>query len=87
MLGTILKAKRLIPFAWGVLCGTAGVSILSSTDAKKVYTHLTAAGLRAKDSVLETAEKVRENCEDILAEAKELNESREVDSIIVEDEA
>ena len=35
-------------FAAGILFGTAGIKILSSKDAKKVYTHCTAAVLRAK---------------------------------------
>ena len=30
-------------FAGGLLFGTAGISILTSEDAKKVYTHCTAA--------------------------------------------
>ena len=35
-------------FAAGVLFGTAGVKILASDDAKKLYTNCTAAVLRAK---------------------------------------
>ena len=42
-------------FAAGVLFGTAGIKILSSKDAKKVYTHGTAAALRAKDFCMKTA--------------------------------
>ena len=34
-------------FAAGVLFGTAGIKLLSSKDAKKAYTHATAAALRA----------------------------------------
>ena len=34
-------------FAGGVLFGTAGLKILTSRDAKKVYTQTTAAVLRA----------------------------------------
>lgn len=41
---------------------------------KKVYTNCTAAVLRAKDSVMKTASTVQENAEDILAEAKQINE-------------
>lgn len=41
--------KHLGLFAAGVLFGTAGLKILSSKDAKKVYSHTTAAVLRAKD--------------------------------------
>ena len=35
-------------FAGGVLFGTAGIRMLSSKDAKQVYTQGTAAVLRAK---------------------------------------
>ena len=37
--------SKLAIFAGGVLFGTAGIRILSGKDAKKVYTHGTAAGL------------------------------------------
>ena len=68
--------KRLGLFAAGVLFGTAGLKILSSKDAKKAYVHVTAAGLRMKDSVMGTVTTVQENAADILASAKELNEDR-----------
>ena len=41
--------KKIALFAGGTLFGTAGVKILASDDAKKVYTQCTAAVLRAKD--------------------------------------
>ncbi len=63
-------------FAAGVLFGTAGIKILSSREAKSVYTHTTAAVLRARDSVMQTVTTIRENVDDILADAKELNERR-----------
>lgn len=72
-------------FAAGVLFGTAGIKVLSSKDAKKVYTHTTAAVLRAKDSVMETVTTVRENAEDIYADAKAINQQRaqqEADAVI-----
>lgn len=71
-----LKLKNLALFAGGVLFGTAGVKILSSKDVKKVYVEGTAALLRARDCVMKTAETVQENAEDILAEAKQINERR-----------
>ena len=43
---------------------------------KKVYVEGTAAVLRARDCVMKTAETVQENAEDILAEAKQINERR-----------
>jgi len=63
-------------FVGGVLFGTAGVKILGSKDAKKAYTHTVAAALRAKESVMTTATTIRENADDILADAKEINEKR-----------
>ena len=68
--------KKIGLFAGGVLFGTAGVKILSSRDAKKVYTECTAAALRAKDCVMKTVTTVQENAEDILAEAQQINEER-----------
>ena len=63
-------------FAAGVLFGTAGIKLLSSKDAKKVYANCTAAVLRAKDCVMKTVSKVQENAEDIYAEAQQINEER-----------
>lgn len=40
--------KKTGVFAAGVLFGTAGIKVLSSKDAKKVYTNCTAAVLRSK---------------------------------------
>ena len=68
--------KKIGLFAGGVLFGTAGIRVLSSKDAKKCYTHATAAVLRAKENVMETVTTVRENCDDILSDAKEINEQR-----------
>ena len=67
---------KLAVFAAGVLFGTAGVKLLSSKDAKKVYTHTTAAALRAKDSVMTTVTALREGAEDVYADAKAINERR-----------
>ena len=69
--------KGALLFLGGVLFGTAGIKALSSRDAKKAYTHCTAAALRAKKSVMETVTKVQENAEDIYAEAKQINLDRE----------
>ena len=68
--------KQAGVFLGGLLFGTAGIKLLSSKDAKKLYAHCTAAFLRAKDFVMKTTTTVQENAEDILAEAKEINEKR-----------
>lgn len=71
-----IDRKHMGVFAAGVLFGTAGIKILSSKDAKKIYTHGTAAALRAKDFCMKTAAAVQENAEDIYAEAVLINEER-----------
>lgn len=71
-----LDKKHSGVFAAGVLFGTAGIKLLSSKDAKKVYTNCTAAVLRAKDCVMKTATTIQENAGDIYAEAKDINEAR-----------
>lgn len=68
---------HLACFAGGALFGSVGLKLLTSRDAKKVYTHLTAAGLRAQKSVMETVTTVQEEAADILAAAKDINAGRE----------
>ena len=82
----MIDFKKLGIFAGGVLFGTAGIKILSSKDAKKAYTHTTAAVLRAKDCVMSTATNIKENAEDILADAKDINDQRIAeDAEVIED--
>ena len=78
-------AKKTGIFAAGVAFGTAGIKVLTSKDAKKLYANCTAAVLRAKDCVMKTVSKVQENAEDIYAEAQQINEEREAAEEVVED--
>ena len=78
---------HLACFAGGALFGSVGLKLLASRDAKKVYTHLTAAGLRAQKSVMETVTAVQEEAADILAAAKDINAEREAKEAEVEVEA
>lgn len=71
-----IDGKKTGIFAAGVLFGTAGIKILASKDAKKLYTNCTAAVLRAKECVMKTAATIQENAEDIYAEAQQMNEER-----------
>lgn len=71
-----IDIKKTGIFAAGVLFGTAGVKVLGSKDAKKLYTNCTAAALRTKDCVMKTATTIQENAEDIYAEAQQINEER-----------
>ena len=68
--------SKVACFVGGTLFGSVGLKLLSSKDAKKAYVHVAAAGLRAKDCVMETVTKVQENTADVLAAAKDLNEER-----------
>ena len=70
------NSKCAALFAGGVLFGSVGIKLLTSKDAKKAYTHITAAGLRAKESVMETITTVQENAADILAGAQDINAGR-----------
>ena len=68
--------KNIALLAGGFLIGTAGVKILGSKEARKVYAHTTAAVIRAKDCVMTKADEIREGCGDILAEARDINEKK-----------
>lgn len=79
--------KDIAVFVGGTLFGYAGIKLLSSKDAKNVYTHAAAAVLRMKDTVMNTVDCVKENAGDILASAEEINEKRaaEAEAAAVED--
>lgn len=77
--------KKLALFAGGVLFGTAGIDILKSRDAKKLYTHTTAAVLRAKDCVMKAVTNVREGAQDVYADAQDINEIRAQKDAVIED--
>ena len=66
--------KHIGLFAAGLLFGTAGLKILTSKDAKKVYAHTTAAS-------------VREGADDIYTDAKVINDRRaaEAEAETIED--
>ena len=84
---TKVNWKKVGIFASGVLFGTAGIKVLSSKDAKKLYTNCTAAVLRAKKVVMDTVTTIQENAEDIYADAKQINEDRAAAEEAVEDVA
>ncbi len=63
-------------FVGGMLFATKGIELLASKTAHKAYVQATAFGLRCRDDVMGSVTAVREGCEDIYAEAVELNEER-----------
>ncbi len=72
----MIGLKKLAFFVGGAVFGSAGIKLLNSKDAKKVYAHTAAAALRIKDSVMETVTNVQLNAEDVLAQAKDINAER-----------
>lgn len=61
-------------FAAGMFFATTGIKVLTSDQAKEVYTKFTAAALRGQKLLMKRFETVRENAEDIYEGAKALNE-------------
>lgn len=80
-----IDGKKTGIFAAGVLFGTAGIKLLSSKDAKKLYTNCTAAALRAKECIMKTATTIQENAEDVYAEAQQINEDRAANETVFDD--
>ncbi len=78
-------------FVGGMLFATKGIELLASKTAHKAYVQATAFGLRCRDDVLSGITAVREGCEDIYAEAVDLNEERvlgpDFDVEIIEDKS
>ena len=72
----MLGLEKIKLLGYGFLLGTAGVKVLGSQDAKKVYTQVTAAALRGVDEVTRVATNIKVNCDDIAAEARQINERR-----------
>ena len=76
-------------FVAGTLFGSAGLKLLASKDARKLYTHVTAATLRCKKEVMRNVDEVQAACADILADARQINAERETaeEACYVEDTA
>ena len=80
-----MNLAKVALFAGGALFGSAGIEILTSKDAKKLYTNATAAVLRAKECVMTVVSNAKENAGDILADAKNINEERIKAEEVIED--
>ncbi len=79
-----IKWGKIGLFAGGMLASTCGVRMLTSKPAKKVYTWVTALGLRGRDEVMTTVTSVREACDDIYADAQEYNKELDEKSTAAE---
>ena len=87
----ILSWDKAGLFVAGMLFATKGIEALASKKAHKVYVQATALALRGRDEIMENVTAVREGCEDIYAEAMELNQERAnapaVEEEIIEDKS
>lgn len=64
---------KLISFLGGLVAGPLGLKVLASKEAKTVYAHVTAAALCAGESASRCMTQIREETDDILADAKQIN--------------
>ena len=80
---------KIALFLGGALFGSAGLKLLSSQDARKVYSHVTAATLRCRDEVMRHVDLVQEGCSDVLADARAINAERaaKAEDAVIEDAA
>ncbi|MCR4823333.1 MAG: DUF6110 family protein [Treponema sp.] len=69
-------SKNLIFFGVGVAAGVAAVSLMKNPAFKKACATLVGKGLQLKDEAAAFAESVKEDAQDILAEAKYNNQKK-----------
>ena len=88
---SIFTWKHAGLFLGGMLFQAKGIDLLASDKAHDLYVKTTAFGLRCRDEVMKNVTSVREGCEDIYAEATQLNEERanapEVETVVIEDKS
>jgi len=80
------KLKNTGLIAAGFAVGTLGLRLLSSAQAKKLFTNVTAIVLHEKDYVMDNVTKAKETCNDIYEDAKTINE-KNCTAKDIEDEA
>lgn len=61
-------------FLGGLLVGTVGLKLLGSRDAKRLYAHLIAGGMKIKDTLDSSVEGVRASYDDVMADARSIYE-------------
>jgi hypothetical protein len=71
-----MKYERALLFAAGVLVGAGAVCFIRSGAGKKAAVAVVSKGLELKNCVASMAGRVKETAEDVLAEAKYVNEQK-----------
>lgn len=68
--------KKVACFVCGIVTGSLGLKALLSAPSKKACVGIAALGLRAKDSVLSMVDGLQANVDDVIAEAKVVNQEK-----------
>ncbi|MDR1732753.1 MAG: YtxH domain-containing protein [Synergistaceae bacterium] len=71
-----MNREKVLLFVTGVLAGAGAVCFARSQVGRKTAVAVAAKGLELKDRVASMAERVKETAEDVLAEAKYVNEKK-----------
>lgn len=72
----MIFSNRWFAFGIGVVAGVAAVSLVKNPAFKKVCASVVGKGLQLKDEAAAFAESVKEDAQDIMAEAKFNNEKK-----------
>lgn len=79
MLKEVMKTAKVLKksglFLGGVAFGTAGLKLLSSKDAKKMYSKAIAKGYKVKDEINSTVSNVKQHADDVMIDAKHIYET------------
>lgn len=68
-------AHKLKPFVGGLFVGSVGLKALTSKDAKKIYSNVIAKGYEVRDYIESTVDDVKQQSDDVLADAKTIYET------------
>ena len=71
-----MLSNKWIAFGVGVVAGFAAVSLVKNTAFKKACASVVGKGLQLKDEATAFAESVKEDAQDIVAEAKYNNQKK-----------
>jgi hypothetical protein len=71
-----MNYEKAFYFLTGVAIGAAGVCFMKSETGRKAAVAIASKGLELKDRVAVIAERAKETADDIVAEAKYVNENK-----------
>ena len=72
----MLFSNKMVVFGLGVVTGVAAVSLIKNPAFKKACSAVVGKGLQLKDDAAAFAESVKEDAQDIVAEAKYNNQKK-----------